>query len=373
MDKSINNINLQELQASTPKQFSETSLAFMADRYSGSRINPTALYMAHFNTIPNIIRPERSIVCKQAQSWLIDNFRQDIKDVYFDKNPGERGSKLEYDEVYYLLFEDMLIYFNTGVDEVLLYFRSTPMKTIDHIMTGLQKFKRRVTTKPEISLVVASSTGLDTHEMEISRRSIDIEHNYNDDFNHVHEIMMKRLSKKNDKGIILLHGKPGTGKTTYIRHIIAKLKKRVIFLPVEIAPQLTSPTFMNLLIEHPNSVFVIEDAENIVIDRNVQNGSPVAGLLNLADGLLADCLNIQLICTFNTDLSKIDPALMRKGRLIASYEFRELDVAKAQKLSNKLGFESKINQPMTLTDIYNQQEQDFKVRRSGTGIGFRVA
>src|SRR5690606_40310427 len=91
---------------------------------------------------------------------------------------------------------------------------------------------------------------------------------------------------------------------------------------------------LELLINNPNSVFVIEDAENIVIDRNLQNGSPVAGLLNLADGLLADCLNIQLICTFNTDLSKIDPALMRKGRLIASYEFKELKVEKAQKLSD---------------------------------------
>src|SRR5690606_42109594 len=80
---------------------------------------------------------------------------------------------------------------------------------------------------------------------------------------------------------------------------------------------------LELLINNPDSVFVIEDAENIVIDRNLQNGSPVSGLLNLADGLLADCLNIQLICTFNTDLSNVDPALMRKGRLIASYEFGE--------------------------------------------------
>src|SRR5690606_41088480 len=54
---------------------------------------------------------------------------------------------------------------------------------------------------------------------------------------------------------------------------------------------------LELLINNPDSVFVIEDAENIVIDRNLQNGSPVSGLLNLADGLLADCLNIQLICT----------------------------------------------------------------------------
>jgi hypothetical protein len=36
---------------------------------------------------------------------------------------------------------------------------------------------------------------------------------------------------------------------------------------------------------------------------------------------------------------------MRKGRLIAKYEFKELEVEKAQQLSNKLGFEqTSINQ-----------------------------
>jgi len=29
-----------------------------------------------------------------------------------------------------------------------------------------------------------------------------------------------RLSTENDKGIVLLHGLPGTGKTTYLRHLI---------------------------------------------------------------------------------------------------------------------------------------------------------
>lgn len=72
------------------------------------------------------------------------------------------------------------------------------------------------------------------------------------------------------------------------------------------------------------------------MDENSNNSySPVSTLLNLADGLLSDCLNIQIVCSFNTDLSMVDKALMRKGRLIAKYEFKELEVEKAQNLSNK--------------------------------------
>jgi ATP-dependent 26S proteasome regulatory subunit len=118
---------------------------------------------------------------------------------------------------------------------------------------------------------------------------------------------------------------------------------------------------------------VIEDAENIIIDRNKQGSSSVSALLNLADGLLSDCLNIQIVCSFNTDLSRVDSALLRKGRLIAKYEFLELETPKAQALSDKLGFATTIDKPMTLTAIYNQEETDFQpiVRRNV--IGFQSA
>src|SRR5690606_12124712 len=127
---------------------------------------------------------------------------------------------------------------------------------------------------------------------------------------------------------------------------------------------------MKLLINNPESVFVIEDAENIIMDREENGYSPVSTLLNLSDGLLSDCLNIQIICSFNTDLSKIDSALLRKGRLIAQYEFKELETEKAQHLSDKLGFQTTIVKPMTLTDIYNQEEKVFENSKNRIPIGF---
>ena len=101
------------------------------------------------------------------------------------------------------------------------------------------------------------------------------------------------------------------------------------------ASVITSPGLVSILIENPNSILVIEDAENIVVDRERNSNSRVSALLNISDGLLSDCLNIQIICSFNTDISKVDSALMRKGRLIAKYEFKELEVEKARALSKK--------------------------------------
>ena len=85
----------------------------------------------------------------------------------------------------------------------------------------------------------------------------------------------------------------------------------------------------------------------------------------------AVCLNIQIICSFNTDISKVDSALMRKGRMIAKYEFKELEVNKAQALSNKLSFKTIISKPMTLTEIYNQEEMSFVEKNERVAIGFR--
>jgi ATP-dependent 26S proteasome regulatory subunit len=123
---------------------------------------------------------------------------------------------------------------------------------------------------------------------------------------------------------VLLHGLPGAGKTTYLRYLIGRIKKRVLFLSPSVAGNLMNPDFMEMLIGNPNTVLVIEDAENVIMDRKINQGSSVSNLLNISDGLLADFLNVQLICTFNNSLTLIDNALMRKGRLIAKHEFGRL-------------------------------------------------
>lgn len=102
----------------------------------------------------------------------------------------------------------------------------------------------------------------------------------------------------------------------------------------------------------------------------VRVSSAVSNLLNISDGLLADLLNVQLICTFNSSLTMVDSALTRKGRLIAKYEFGKLSMHKAQKLSDYFGFSSIISKPMTVAEVSNQHEQAFATQQVNV-IGFR--
>ena len=67
---------------------------------------------------------------------------------------------------------------------------------------------------------------------------------------------------------------------------------------------------------------------------------------------------------------KIDTALLRKGRLIAEHKFDKLPVDDANKLIKHLGMEHIATEPMTLTEIYNLQEVEYKVEEPKRKIGF---
>lgn len=368
-------INLKQLQLRTielDKTSTKMNIGEVFAERKGSYLNEFTLFLAHFNSIPNFIH-EINIECKRANVWFLETYREDIKDLYFDKRYFNRSKNAEYDDIFYILYEDLIVDFDTNQSVVRFLFRKTDISKVESIIAGIKKFKeRKAKRKPEISLLVNSSTGIDTKSLRISKPKLNIQDNYNDDFKEIHATIIKRLSKKNDKGLVLLHGKPGTGKTSYIRYLIACIKKDVIFLPPNMAGAITNPNLISILIDNPNSIFVIEDAENIVVDREKDGNSPVSALLNISDGLLSDCLNIQVICSFNTDISKVDSALMRKGRLIAKYEFKELETRKAQLLSKKLGFTTDFNSPMTLTAIYNQGDKEFNQKNGSNQIGFKA-
>jgi hypothetical protein len=165
-------------------------------------------------------------------------------------------------------------------------------------------------------------------------------------------------------------GYPVPVKQLTLRYLVGKIKKRVLFLSPTVAGNLMNPEFIELLIDNPNTVLIIEDAENIIKDRKYIDSSSVSNLLNISDGLLADFLNVQLICTFNNSLTLVDPALMRKGRLIAKYEFRKLSVRKAQRLSDRLGYRNLIIKPMTIAEITNPEDVEYKAERTEI-IGFK--
>ena len=191
-------------------------------------------------------------------------------------------------------------------------------------------------------------------------KSINIGELYNDDFAEIDELITTALPRQ-ESGIILLHGESGTGKTTYIKHLICRFKDlEFIFVQNDFVRDLLKPSFISFLIQHKNSILIIEDAEKVVIAReNSTDDSVVSTILQLTDGLFSDFLNIKIICTFNTELDRIDRALLRKGRMIAKYHFSRLSAEKTAELAKKLGHDS-VTGSLTLADIFEFEKRGFK-------------
>jgi len=242
----------------------------------------------------------------------------------------------------------------------------------DEFITKVIKLgKRRKHESNNIALVIQTSRGYSTTSFELPKQKLDIELNYGRGFKPVHDKIINTLNKKNGKGLVLLHGTPGTGKTHYLKHIASKIKdKRVLFIPPFLADFITSPEMTPFLIENSNSVLFIEDAERVITDRQTGGANGVSNILNITDGILSDILNIQIVATFNMDKAKIDSALLRKGRLIAEHKFDALPIDDANNLLKHLGKEANASKPMTLTEIYNVEEEEFKSADKHSPIGF---
>ena len=327
-----------------------------------------SLYLYCFGSIP-CVSYIGNIDGEQAYKAIQDNFGALIKSVQTYRYYDSRKKTYGFNDTFLIMQNGCLLEFDNSYCEI--YHNGLQDDFVNECTGLMGVFKERQRRKPlEINLISRGLSGFELRQLEVKRTKLDIDLFYEDDFKEVNDTITQRLNRDKDKGIILLHGLPGTGKTTYLRHLIGKIKKRVLFVSPSVAGDITNPDFIKLLVSNPNSVLIIEDAENVIMDRTLNNNASVSNLLNISDGLLADFLNVQLICTFNSPVAMVDSALMRKGRLIAKYEFGKLGIAKAKRLSKHLGFDTEITRPMTLAEITNPHEKDTMPEKTEV-FGFR--
>jgi hypothetical protein len=190
-----------------------------------------------------------------------------------------------------------------------------------------------------------------------------ISRHYSSGISEWHQDYIKKLQGKNN-GLTILEGKPGTGKTFYLRHLMGELKEthRFFFIPTASLGLLSKPELIGFWTDqrlcHADKKFVVvlEDSDGALMTRGTDNREQVSALLNLSDGMLADFLRLQIICTINCSTSDIDPALLRPGRLLGHRIFGRLEYAQAARLAESLG--RKLLQPgdYSLAEIFAGEE-----------------
>lgn len=349
------------------KMLQKLSHARTTKIFGNGYIEAKELYLFRFGVVPNETYIA-NVDMSKAYGYINENYGDLIIEVFQSSYFNREDDKQVFRDTIFVLKAGIMI--ELAGEFVEIFHTREGYEFADKVLRAMKDFTAPEKEKEyEINIITYTNNKLGLKRLDIKPTNLDINLYYNDDFARVDELVRTRLAKENDKGIVLLHGLPGTGKTTYLRHLIGSLDKKVLFVSPSAAGNLMDPDFIDLLIDNPNAVLVIEDAENIMMDRKYNHGSSVSNLLNLSDGLLSDCLGVHIICTFNSDLNLIDPALLRQGRLIARYEFGKLGIEKAKKLSVTMGFDNTIDKPMTIAEIANQHE--VVAERKIEVIGFR--
>ena len=271
----------------------------------------------------------------------------------------------EYDNQ---IFEDGLYKVNS------VYYQNDNPKAKEHLNTLFSEYiEKYISKESKVSILLKTQIGLEIKTHSIKPYRIDFETMYNNDFFEVHTRVKNALTNDN-KGVVLFHGIAGSGKTNYIKWLTSQSpNKKFIFVPTTMIGSLTDPAFISLLIGNKNSVLVLEDCENYIAERTSFNSNTdvVSSILNIADGMLSDVLECQLICTFNSDISKIDSALLRKGRLIAEYKFKELTVEKCNKYLQSTDRDFRVDKPYSLAELTNIDIKELKEQDKQTKIGFK--
>lgn len=235
-----------------------------------------------------------------------------------------------------------------------IYYNYTNVIVINDFVKELTKILKKTSTPSKkvinsyVYLLNEKPHGLDISPHQIKKVKLDLHKFYNDDFISADKLLINKLKAKNVTGIAFLHGEHGTGKTTYIRHLINKLKnKKFIFVPRDLLNLLATPNFIDFLKNYPDSILILEDCGEVIKVDN--HSSIVPNLLNYGDGLFGDILRCKIIITFNESIKEIDPRLTRGGRCFLNYEFKKLDKIKANLLNPN------INENAKLSDIFNEK------------------
>ena len=212
--------------------------------------------------------------------------------------------------------------------------------------------------KPRIRWILRGNRGVIVSKfMDILPKG-GMEMNYNDDFEPTHQ-KITELIHDDQSSIMILHGKPGTGKTSYIRELIAANDDiKFYWIDSSMFNYIDTSEFIEFLMTCKNAVFILEDSEALLTSRDETHNPAMQSLLSISDGMLGDSLKLKFICTFNTDVQNIDKAITRKGRMKIKYEFKDLNKDKVKKIFKTMGIDENLAKPMPLCDVYNYLEDN---------------
>lgn len=167
-----------------------------------------------------------------------------------------------------------------------------------------------------------------------------------------------KILKKNTKGLFILYGERGTGKTSLINYLASNLKRSVIFVPNNmIEHTINNSDFRKFLNKYHNPVVILDDCEMVFNDYFNRTNLSAYNLLQLSEGIFLDNINATFITIFNVDdVTEIDQNFIDCNNLIDIVEFDYLSSDESNDLAQHLSDKTKYKNKTKLNDIIKKRK-----------------